>query len=181
MIWSVGVMLAILGLLGRPRGVFMNVSQKRILLLALLALGLALAMVTPARADEHRRQESSGDFSSLQVVFSVAPHWVGIRGTNVWEIRSGERPDYDMYRCRDSYYVFSNDRWYWSRRQHGQFRLIDERAVPRELSFVPRDHWRRYPRGWINRNVNPRPGGREHDGNEWRGRGSNHKQGDKHR
>jgi hypothetical protein len=38
-----------------------------------------------------------------------------------------------------------------SRRDRGQYRLIDDRQVPRELRRIPRDHWRNYPTAWENR------------------------------
>jgi hypothetical protein len=66
----------------------------------------------------------------------------------VWEIRTHQRPSYDLFSYRGSYYAYNNDQWYMSQRSSGDFRLIDDRYVPTELYRVPRDHWRSYPAAW---------------------------------
>jgi hypothetical protein len=70
---------------------------------------------------------------------------MGVRGTRVEEISAADRPNYDMFRYDGTYYAYNNDRWYSSRMGTGDFTVIDNSAVPSELSRVPRDHWRNYP------------------------------------
>lgn len=133
------------------------------LLLALLALCTALAMAAGVQAQDRRDQGSQdrraqgGDAVSVtfDVNFGTAPHWVGVRGTRITEIREGERPGYDMFRCGRYYYVYDNDRWYRSRRWRGRFTWIENRSVPGELRRVPREHWRHYPAAWQNPNGTP--------------------------
>jgi hypothetical protein len=145
--------------------------SKRHLLLPLLALGMTVAMAATVYA-----QTSTS--ASLTVSFGTAPHWTAVQGTRVQVIRDRERPDYDMFRYGGSYYVYNNDRWYMSRRSRGQFRAIDERQVPVELSRVPRNHWRNYPTAWAERdnrhdNGNRRHGNQGNPGNS--GNQGNHK------
>ena len=126
----------------------MHARSKRMhLLLPLLALSLTLAIATSAQA-QYRR--SSDPAVSLQINFGSAPHFVGIRGTNIRAIRQSDRSDYDMFRYGRFYYAYNNenDRWYRSRRYSGRFRLISDRDVPRQLRRIPRDHWRNYPTAW---------------------------------
>ena len=141
----------------------MTIRSKRHLLLPLLALAITCAVVAPARA----QYSSGGTSASLQINFGTAPRWSTIPGTSVREIQMSQRPDYDMYRYGGTYYVYQNDVWYSSRRPQGRFMVINERYVPREFSRVPRNHWRNYPQGWMDRNGNGR--GRGHN----QGRGNN--------
>jgi hypothetical protein len=55
-----------------------------------------------------------------------------------------------MFRYGRTYYAYNNTngRWYSSRGWRGDFIMIDDRAVPRELRRVPRNHWRNYPTAW---------------------------------
>jgi len=53
-----------------------------------------------------------------------------------------------MFGYGDSYYVYNNNRWYSSRSQNGRYDPIDDRAVPREFSNIPRNHWRNDPSQW---------------------------------
>ena len=39
-----------------------------------------------------------------------------------------------------------------------QTEALDDRSVPRELSMVPRRHWRNYPSAWMDANDNSRYG-----------------------
>jgi hypothetical protein len=125
-------------------------------LLPLLALSLTFAMAASVHAQVRQNRGPDGTSAPLQISFRTTPHWVGIRGTRVMEIRQGERPDYDMFRYGGNYYVFNNNRWYMSHRVRGGFNTIDDRSVPRELSRVPREHWRNYPSGWAPENRDPR-------------------------
>jgi hypothetical protein len=109
----------------------------------------------PSQWQDRQHQGPGGASATLQVNFGTAPRWVGIRGSRVRMIRQGERPDYDLFQYGRSYYAYSNNRWYMSRRWRGQFTAIDDRMVPRELSRVPRQHWRNYPSGWSDQNRDP--------------------------
>lgn len=124
------------------------------LLLPALALSVALVAASSAQAQHRRYSGSSGPAISLQINFGSQPHWVGVRGTSVREIRRSDRDrsDYDMFRYGRHFYAYNheNGRWYMSRRYQGRFVLIDDRAVPRELRRIPRDHWRNYPAAWDN-------------------------------
>ena len=154
----------------------MNFRSKRHLLLPLLALAVTCAAVGPARAQYHQVQSSGGTSASLQISFGSAPQWTTVRGTRIREIRMSQRPDYDMYSYGGTYYVYQNDVWYSSRRPQGRFVVIDERYVPREFSRVPRDHWRNYPQGWMDRHGN----GRGRGNNQGRGYNSQGNNGGNH-
>ena len=130
----------------------MNRLSKRHLLLPLLVLSMTLATAATIRVPASHAQ---GTAATLQVNFGTGSHWGTVHGTRVREIRSGDRPDYDMFRYGNSYYVYNNNRWYSSRRGRGEFRVIDDRYVPREFSRVPRDHWRNYPSGWGDKGQGP--------------------------
>ena len=134
----------------------MITRSKTRLLVPVLALSISLGIAASAQAQDRRYDQSGGTSTSLQVAFGSAPHWTGVRGTRVQEIRPDERPGYDMFRYNGRYYARSNNQWYTSRRGHGQFNSMDERNVPRELSRVPRDHWQNYPSNWTDANGNPR-------------------------
>jgi len=119
-------------------------------LVPMLALGITLAVAAPARA---------GSDVSLQINFGSTPHWVGVPGTSVREIRQGDRTDYDMFQYGRSYYAYNNanGRWYSSRRSRGRFYMIDDRSVPREMRRVPRNNWRNYPSAWDDQRSNGSP------------------------
>lgn len=149
----------------------MIVHSKRMrLLLPLLALSMTLSIATSAQAQDRR---SSVPNASLQINFGRAPHWVAIQGTNVREIRQGERSDYDMFRYGRLYYAYNHDngRWYRSRGYSGRFMLIDDRSIPRELRRIPRAHWRNYPPAWGNNGGNPASNGRGNGNGNGNGKG----------
>jgi hypothetical protein len=127
----------------------MTIRSKARFLIPVLALGMTLA----ASAGAQDRQYRGG--TSLQITFGSTPHWVGIPGTQVREIRQGDRTDYDMFRYGRNYYAYNNanGRWYTSRHWRGQFRMIADRSVPRELRRIPRNHWRNYPDAWQDRDY----------------------------
>jgi len=102
---------------------------------------------------QDRDQGSDRASASLQINFGSTPRWSNIRGTNVREIRSGGRSDYDIFRYGRTYFAYNhmNQRWYASRNYSGRFMLIDNRSVPRELRRIPRNHWRNYPTAWEDR------------------------------
>lgn len=134
------------------------IRPKTHLLLPLLAMSMALGMAALVHAQDRHYQGSDNTSMTLQVTFGTTPHWMGVPGTRVREIRQAERPDYDMFRYGRNYYAYHNNQWYMSRRWRGEFSAIDDRFVPNELSRVPREHWRNYPSGWSDQNGNPRYG-----------------------
>ena len=109
----------------------------------------------PSSWEDRGAQGSGGTSASFQVTFGTTPRWAGINGTRVEEVYGDDRPSYDVFRYGGSYYAYDNDRWYSSRNESGRFTMIDTRAVPDELSRVPRDHWRNYPPAWGNRDGKP--------------------------
>jgi hypothetical protein len=131
----------------------MNVPMKSRLLAPVLAMSMALVLVASASAQD-RRYERSQPGISLQINFGSTPHWSRVPGTQVRAIRQEDRTDYDIFQYGRSYYAYNsgNERWYMSRRSRGNFRLIDDRDVPRELRRIPRNHWRNYPASWEDRN-----------------------------
>jgi hypothetical protein len=118
----------------------MITRAKKILLLPLLALGMSLIMVSTASSDV-----------SLRISFGSQPHWRAVPGTRVEEIPLAERPGYDVFHYGTSYYAYSNNHWYRSPRESGDFIMIDDATVPSEFSRIPRDHWREYPSTWQDR------------------------------
>lgn len=87
--------------------------------------------------------------TTLQVRVANTARWYSIRGTSVMQLRGAQRPDFDLFRLGGEYYAFDNDSWYLSRRATGQYRLINERQVPAEMSWVPRYAWQHYPDRWL--------------------------------
>ena len=132
-----------------------KISKTRIWL-PILVLGMALAVAQPA----HVAVAATG--ASFQVTFGTAPHWDGIPGTRVREIRTAERPDYDMFQYGGNYYAYNNNHWYSSCHSSGQFREIESRRVPGALSKVPSEHWHNYPSGWGDKNQHPGNSGQHH-------------------
>jgi hypothetical protein len=120
----------------------------------LLAMGIMIAVAGSAHAQDRQYQAPGGASATLRITFGSAPHWTGISGTRVEEIPMAERPDHDVFRYGGTYYAYDRDRWYSSRRESGDFTAIDDRDVPRELSTVPREHWRTYPNTWQDQNQN---------------------------
>jgi len=112
----------------------------------------------PSSWQERRDQRSNDASGSLQITFTNRPRWTNVRVTRVTMIRQGQRPDYDMFRYGNKYYVYNNGRWYMSNRSNGRFHAINDRAVPYELSRVPRENWHSYPTAWQDRNPSPRNG-----------------------
>ncbi len=130
----------------------------RHLLLPMLAIGITLATITPAHAQYRQTQSSGGVNATLTVSFGSEPHWSRVSGSRVQVVHVDERPDYDMFRWGNRYYIFQDDRWYTSRRPNGRFIQIAERRVPMEISRVPRNNWRNYPDQWNDRSRDPRRG-----------------------
>jgi hypothetical protein len=110
----------------------------------------------PSTWQDRRHQGPDEAPATLQISFGSSPRWMMVRGTNVRMIRHDGRRGYDMFCYNRNYYVYSNNRWYMSRRWRGQFNMIDDRRVPRQLTMVPREHWRNYPTAWVDENDNSR-------------------------
>jgi len=125
----------------------MMIRPKTHLLIPLLALSVTVAMAAPVHAQNYY-QGSGGSSVSFQVRLGSAPRWTNVSGTHVQVIREAQRPDYDMFRYSNNYYVYNNDRWYRSRQSQGQFMMIDNREIPSELYRVPSHQWRSYPSEW---------------------------------
>jgi len=119
----------------------MNPEARKHLTPLLLALGMTLVIAATASA----QNRLSAD---LQVDLGSTPRWTSVRGTHVKEVRSGQRPAYDMFRYGGRYYAYSNSQWYSSTHGSGAYSAIDQSVVPNELSKVPQDHWRNYPANW---------------------------------
>jgi hypothetical protein len=117
--------------------------------LPVLALSMTLAFAHSAHAQTD---------ASIQVTFGHSPHWVGVPGTRVREIRSSDRPDYDMFNYGGWYYAYQNNHWYRSHRSRGRFTMVEDRRVPMQISHVPREHWHNYPPNWQDQSSNPRRG-----------------------
>jgi hypothetical protein len=112
----------------------------------------------PSVWQDRNDQGPQGTSATLQVNLGSTPHWMGISGTEVEELPQAERPNYDMFRFRGSYYVHNGDRWYMSRSGSGEYAALDDRDVPGEFSTVSREHWQNYPSGWSNRQGRSRDG-----------------------
>ena len=100
---------------------------------------LAALSLTVAAAGVHAQS------ATLWVQFGSGPHWTTVSGTRVDVLPEAERPDYDVFRYNGAYYAYQNGNWYTSRRESGQYTMIDDRSVPDELLSVPRERWRNYP------------------------------------
>jgi hypothetical protein len=153
----------------------MRSHRKRHLLAPLLALSMTLATAASVHAQD--RQYSGGTSERLEINFGTQPYWVAVPGTRVRAISLRERTDYDMFRYDRYYYAYNHDngRWYRSRNWRGQFLVIDDRYVPRDLSRVPRNRWRNYPAAWANdRNQGS---GRYQDQGRYQNQGQNNSHG----
>ena len=123
-------------------------------------------------------QGPGGTSAFLQITFGRPPRWVRARGTQVDYLPSSEYPNHDVFRYGGTFYAYSGNRWYSSPRESGNFTMIDERAVPSELTKVPRQHWRNYPAGWGNQQGNPpsnRDGQKQSKGRGSQGKGNGRK------
>jgi hypothetical protein len=143
--------------------------KPRILFLTpMLALSMTFAIAATVQAQNGYNRSSTGASGSLQITFGSQPHWTSVNGTQVQVIRQDERPDYDMFRYNNRYYVYRDNRWYQSDQWRGSFNAVDPRSVPTELSRVPRENWRSYPAEWRDRNDNDRDRDRSSGGNDVR-------------
>src|SRR5678815_6123663 len=90
-------------------------NRKISILTSVLALSMTCAIAGSLQAqnryDDRRSTNVSG---TLQTNIGSAPHWTSVSGTQVQVIRQDERPDYDMFRYNNRYYVYRDSRWYQS-------------------------------------------------------------------
>ena len=154
---------------GRPSGratqareVHVNIRPRMYYTLLLLAACLLAGLAGRVRAEDRHGDAQSSMTATFEVTFGTKPHWVGVPRTHVQEIREGERPDYDIFKCKGRYYVHKGDDWFVSKRSHGRFVAVEERMVPEELWKVPSNHWRNYPRGWADRKDKDMGHGKHH-------------------
>lgn len=113
---------------------------------------------------------------TLRVQFGTQPRWVTVPGTSVYEVPMSDRPDYDVFREGNTYYVYDNDRWYSSTRPEGDYTAIEDNYVPTDFNRIPRDHWRNYPSSWSDRRGgyrNGNNGGYDNRGNGYHNYDSN--------
>ncbi|HEX6031478.1 MAG TPA: hypothetical protein VFY90_08595 [Tepidiformaceae bacterium] len=110
---------------------------------------MSLTLAAAASVQAQSRQ-SGGTSARMEIRFGTQPHWVAVPGTRVRSVSQRDRTDYDIFRYDRYYYAYNHDngRWYRSRNWRGQFSLIDDRNVPRDLRRVPRNRWRNYPSAW---------------------------------
>ena len=94
-----------------------------------------------------------------------APHWESVPGTKVYWVRADERPAFDLFRFGTRFYLFDQGQWYRSNRHDRDYVVIQERYVPLTISRVPSQHWRSYPKGWMNP-KNPHYNGRHDNGRD---------------
>src|ERR1043165_6333625 len=123
-------------------------NRKISFLTPMLALTMTFPVAGAVQAQPGYDRSSTIVSGSLQINFGSQPHWTSVNGTQVQIIRQDERPDYDMFRYNNRYYVYRDSRWYQSDQWRGSFNAVDPRSVPVELSRVPRDNWRSYPSEW---------------------------------
>lgn len=135
----------------------MTQSLRRHLWPSLFAIGLMVATAAPSGAQSIDIHAGSGGHASIQITFGDEPRWVAVPNSRVRIIEVRDRPDYDMFRYGNRYYVCRDGYWYMSRHPRGRFVWVDEYRVPVEISRVPRKHWRRYPGHWDDRRRDPRP------------------------
>lgn len=128
---------------------------------------LAATIATPALAGGDKYKERRGDKQrgatyeegrsssreDRRMSFGLDrnPQWEWVRGTRVMVIRAEDRPDYDMFRYNNSYYVYHDGSWYRSNHWRGEFRVMNARSVPTVFKQVPREYWVSYPTTWSER------------------------------
>jgi hypothetical protein len=128
-----------------------NIRPKKHVLLPMMAVSLSLATAGLALAQQRHDPRPDEAPVSLQINLGTRLHWAGVQGTRVEYVPLAERPAYDVFRYGGAYYVYNSNSWYMSRRERGEFKLIDDRLVPGEFLRVPRENWRNYPSTWDDR------------------------------
>jgi len=130
----------------------MNFRRVTSALLAVLTLGMTLALAAPAQPQDRRDYGTrGGTTATLRINLGSGLLWTSIQGTHVEEIPMNERQGYDVFRYGGRYYAYDNDRWYVSPQESGDFVAIDDASVPDEFVNIPSDHWRNDPSRWRSR------------------------------
>ncbi len=86
--------------------------------------------------------------ATFRVTFENSPHWTTISGTRVGIVREDERPDFDLFRVNDRFYVYNNGTWFVSDTPEGTYSYMEPRFVPVEIRRVPQNYWYSYPTDW---------------------------------
>jgi hypothetical protein len=123
------------------------------------------------------QQGPGGTSALLQITFGSAPHWARATGMQVDYVSLADNSNDDVFRYDNTYYAYSNNRWYSSPRESGHYTAIDDRAVPAQVTNVPRENWRHYPAGMGNQQESPpaNNNGQKHSkGQGSQGKGNDH-------
>ena len=127
---------------------------------ALLLMSIATAMATgvTARAGDGysydgttRIRTTTTTTTRMQaprLTFTHTPQWQQVSGTPVFMVRDEDRPDFDMFRYGNTYYIYDNGNWFRANRWNGTYQWFDEAYVPSALARVPEAEWRSYPSAW---------------------------------
>ena len=132
--------------------------------LALVLAPLSTAPRTASASVDLRTGKQAGPLPP-RILFKNAPHWQAVPGTKVYWVRADERPAFDLFRFGTRFYLFDQGQWYRSNREDRDYVVIQERYVPLAISRVPSQHWRSYPKGWMNP-KNPHYNGRHDNGRD---------------
>ena len=124
--------------------------RKSLLPVMLLAITAVSASPALAQNRDDRWRVSVQAPAPPEVYFQYAPHWQNVRGTQVYTLRDQDRPDYDMFRYSNSYYIYNDGYWYRADRWNGPFVAIDYASVPNDFRAIPREEWVSYPTNWAN-------------------------------
>src|SRR5258706_2968761 len=76
-----------------------------------------------------------------RVVFVDQPQIVLVPRTSVYVV---ENSDYDMFQCRDVWYVAYEGYWYRASSSDGPFVTVSARSVPREILTLPDERWKHH-------------------------------------
>jgi len=117
-----------------------------------MLLGICALSACPALAQDRndRWRVNVQAPAPPEVYFQYAPHWQNVRGTRVYTLRDQDRPDYDMFRYNNTYYIYNDGYWYRADRWNGPFVAVDFASVPSDFRTVPREDWVNYPTNWAN-------------------------------
>ncbi len=109
------------------------------------ALGLTAVLALPALADIHVTTTAP---APPTITFTTEPPVVAVPNSRVYVVRQDVRPDYDMFRYGNNWYVYDNGYWYRATDWNGTYTVVNQRSVPMAFRTVPRTEWRSYPTTW---------------------------------
>lgn len=147
-------------------------SMKRLMVTSLLAGTIALgSMISSAHAAIIQVVIPGG---APAIEFQSTPRWVTVPGARgVYVVRDDMRPNQDIFRYNNRYYVYSGGNWYRSSRLNGRYVVVNERNLPVRFYDVPQDRWRAYPAGWQNKHhKNKLYKNKDYKNKDYRGNGS---------